>query len=239
MAIDPIWGTITSTLGKGIEGFAQSGERHKNEQQRIEEERRRLAEQQRQFNANLNEQQRQSNATAGNRQFDSNVNATTSYGDRAQSVNRELELLPLRDRAAAMMGTMMGQGVSPTAPRSLAGGGTDALRGGAAPQMPYDLEALQKAAGSYTPGQGGMTGEVQRELLEKYRDVPQAPGIAPVDNTQQEAAAQHEKDLMAVDAVLKRMKTPSGEIQKILDDYRNNPEKISQFLEWAQSMEGR
>lgn len=225
MPIDPLVGTLISTVGQGASSYANSRADNARRQQEIEAERRRLAEQQRQFNANLAEQQRQEGNSSAQKAFDSNINATTSLGDRAQSVNRELELMPLRDRASAMMTKMMGQGASQSNPRSLAGGGTDALRGGSAPsQMPYDLGALQKAAGSYQPGDGGMTGDVQKELLKRYMTpqsapTPTSPSAAPT----QAPAQKFEEDLQAADLAMRSKGIPVGMIEQTLKAIRSAP----------------
>lgn len=231
MPKDPLWGTVISTVGQGLGAYANSKQNNAQQQQQIEERRKQLEEQQRQFNANLAEQQRQANGQSAQKQYDSNVSTTTAYGDRAQGVNRELELLPLRDRASAMMQTMMGNPAQQTSPRSLAGGGTDALRGGAAPQMPYDLSALQKAAGSYQPGQGGMTGDVQKKLLEQYMNVPKAPTIDPVAAQAQVNPAQKlEGDLHNIDLALRAGGLPVGMIEQTLNKIRSAPPAQQQAM---------
>lgn len=160
--------------GKILGGISAAQKAKEDAKQRARE----LAQQQQQFTANLGENQRQFNAGYGQKAFDQNLNANTAYGDRAQSVNRELETLPLRDKAQALLLQRMGAPAQQTTARSLAGGGTDALRGGGAPQMPYDLNAFKAQAEAYKPGDGGMTGDVQRQLLARYMNVPQAPSSA-------------------------------------------------------------
>lgn len=176
------WGpAIVGVAGGAAKGVASA----QGGRQNAATDRARLAEEQRQFNAQFSENQRQYGGNYAQKGFDQNINAQTQYGDRAQSVNRELELLPMRDRASALMQQRMAAPARQTAPRSLAGG-TDSLRGGTAPQMPYDLDANRAQAQAYKAGDGGMTGDVQRQLLERYMNVPKSPempaaGMSPAE----------------------------------------------------------
>lgn len=166
--------------GKIAGGISGSQKAREDAKQRARE----LAQEQQQFTANLGENQRQFNAGYGQKAFDQNLNANTAYGDRAQSVNRELETLPMRDKAQALLMQRMGAPAQQTTARSLAGGGTDALRGGGAPQMPYDLNAFKAQAEAYKAGDGGMTGDVQRQLLARYMAPPTAPSAADLPKAQ-------------------------------------------------------
>lgn len=168
------WAIAANVGGQLLGGLAQGQKSREDARERA----RQLAEEQRQFNARLGEDQRQFGVTSGQRQFDQNLSANTQYGDRAQNVNRELETLPMRDKAQALLLQRMGAPAQQTTARSLAGGGTDALRGGAAPAMPYDLNAFKAQAEAYKPGDGGMSGDVQRQLLARYMNVPTAPDVA-------------------------------------------------------------
>lgn len=168
------WAIAADVGGKVLGGIAGGQKAREDARERA----RQLAEEQRQFNANLGENQRQFNAGYGQKTFDQNLNANTAYGDRAQSVNRELETLPMRDKAQALLMQRMGAPAQQTTARSLAGGGTDALRGGGQPQMPYDLNAFKAQAEAYKPGDGGMSGDVQRQLLARYMAPPSAPEMS-------------------------------------------------------------
>ena len=171
--------------GKIIGGIAGARQAKEDAKQRARE----LAMQQQNFAANLGENQRQFNAQYGQKAFDQNLNANTAYGDRAQAVNRELETLPMRDKAQALLLQRMGAPAQQTTARSFSGGaGTDALRGGALPQMPYDLNAFKAQAEAYKPGDGGMSGDVQRQLLARYMNVPTAPSATDLPQGQDLAA---------------------------------------------------
>lgn len=207
------WAPIASVAGSAIGGYAQSKQQNADRVAQREQDRQRLAEEQRQFNTNLAEQQRQYGGNYQQKQYDQNTSTQMGYGDRAMSANRELELLPMRDKAAALMMQRMGTPAQQTSPRSLAGGGTDALRGGASPQMPYDLNANRASAQAYKAGDGGMTGNVQRELLQRYMDVPQSPDMPQAQGGGQAPGAQPEKESDKLRAMLVSMDQQGVPIQ--------------------------
>lgn len=167
------WAIGASVLGSVASGVAESKARAEENKNRA----RQLQAEQQQFNQKLGEDQRQFNNNFGQTQYKQNIDAQSQYGDRAQSVNRELEVLPMRDKAAALLMQRMGNPAVQTTARSLAGGGTDALRGGGLPQMPYDLNKQAQQAAAYKAGDGGMTGDVQKELLSRYMNVPKSPDM--------------------------------------------------------------
>ena len=220
--------------GKIAGGISGSQKAREDAKQRARE----LAQEQQQFTANLGENQRQFNAGYGQKAFDQNLNANTAYGDRAQSVNRELETLPMRDKAQALLMQRMGAPAQQVQARSLAGG-TASLAGGTQPQgMPYNLEANRQQAANYKAGDGGMTGDVQKELLSRYMDVPKTPEMeqpktkspAEIDYAirlkDQELSKPYwvmEKDLFGnLRPVEKRR--PRGEIDRELQLYRSQLE---------------
>lgn len=165
------WGPTIAAVGSSVAGGIGKGQQNKQDQKQTAAQ---LAEEQKRFNATFDEDRRRYNSDYAQKGFDQTINAQTQYGDRAQSVNRELEMLPMRDKASALLMQRMGNPAQQSAARSLAGG-TQELRGGTQPQMPYDLNANRAAAQNYKPGDGGMTGDVQKELLTRYMDVPKTP----------------------------------------------------------------
>ena len=166
------WGPTILSVGGSIASGIGQGQQNKQDQKMTAAQ---LAEQQRQFNAQFGEDRRRYNSDYAQKGFDQTINAQTQYGDRAQSVNRELELLPMRDKASALLMQRMGAPAQQVQARSLAGG-TRELHGGTQPQgMPFDLNAIRQQAANYKAGDGGMTGDVQRELLSRYMNVPKTP----------------------------------------------------------------
>lgn len=202
MPFDP-WSLGTQVAGSVISSYAQGKQANSDRAAQREQDRQRLAEEQRQFNTKLAEDQRQYGGNYQQTQYKQNVDAQSQYGDRAQSVNRELEVLPMRDKAAALLMQRMGNPAVQTTARSLAGGGTDALRGGGLPQMPYDLNKQAQQAAAYKAGDGGMTGDVQKELLSRYMNVPKSPDMQAF--TPQNTAPAVEKESDKIRAMLSSM----------------------------------
>lgn len=160
--------TIISTVGSAVGGYSQAKQNAKDKAAQ-------LAEEQRQFNANLANNQSQYAGNYAQKQYDQNTNATTSYGDRAAAMNRELQVLPAKDKAMALLMQRMGAPAQQTSLPNMTTGGTNALR--APVQMPYDLNAAAQQAAAYKPGDGGMTGDIQKQLLARYMNVPSAPNM--------------------------------------------------------------
>ena len=112
------WAIGASVLGSVASGVAEAKARAEENKNRA----RQLQAEQQQFNQKLGEDQRQFNNNFGQTQYKQNIDAQSQYGDRAQSVNRELEVLPMRDKAAALLMQRMGNPAVQTTARSLAGG---------------------------------------------------------------------------------------------------------------------
>lgn len=166
------WGPTIASVGGSIASGIGKGQQNKQDQKMTAAQ---LAEDQKRFNAQFDEDRRRYNSDYAQKGFDQTINAQSQYGDRAQSVNRELEMLPMRDKASALLMQRMGAPAQQVQARSLAGG-TASLAGGTQPQgMPYDLNAIRQQAANYKAGDGGMTGDVQKELLKRYMDVPKTP----------------------------------------------------------------
>lgn len=169
---------IISAVGGVFSNRAKAEQADRDRKQTARERADQLAEEQRQFNQSQAQNQQQFSSNYGLNASKANVDAQSAYGDRAQSVNRELEVLPARDQAMALLKQRMSAQPQQVQQRSLMGGqGTDSLRGSPTPQMPFDLNAMRDKAAAYKPGDGGMTGNVQTELLKRYMDVPKAPDM--------------------------------------------------------------
>ena len=229
------WGPTIAAVGSSVAGGIGKGQQNKQDQKMTAAQ---LAEDQKRFNAQFDEDRRRYNSDYAQKGFDQTINAQSQYGDRAQSVNRELEMLPMRDKASALLMQRMGAPAQQVQARSLAGG-TASLAGGTQPQgMPYDLNAIRQQAANYKAGDGGMTGDVQKELLSRYMDVPKTPEMeqpktkspAEIDYAirlkDQELSKPYwvmEKDLFGnLRPVEKRR--PRGEIDRELQLYRSQLE---------------
>lgn len=163
-------GDILSTAGSAAEAYMSSEDRAKA-----------LAEQARQYDESLKQRQAEYDRTlaeqqAARAQSGSQFERTTGDSEAQAAVRAQTQLnaAPIADKAQALALSRLGVSPGQFKPRDYTAGTNDLSRKFTAPGAPV-ANAMQQAASSYQPGQGGIDTSALKMLLAKMTGNAQPP----------------------------------------------------------------